>query len=314
MSTTTTSLAGLIPHELMSGVLQQSMGDQANLLDICNVRTGFVAYKFAELNNLTAAGVTEGAALVPATVTPESVRIVAEPQEVPAIQITNLAMETQEVDWINLSGALGKALGDRANALVCATFDDTFGAAGVRECANSSDGGGNPAAMDIQTLELALEIAEGNNKLSKSFGSPGNLAFVLHPSQVSALRAAVRASSNYISREDILATFPALSGNGVAFGYYGVPIISSAGVVSSGFVSAAGGGTELQTGVALAAGNTRKGALVSIEQAIGFVLQKEPNIRMEETALIGTGGMNAVAGMVGQAARISHQLVCVQSA
>ena len=109
MSTTTTSLAGLIPHELMSGVLQQSMGDQANLLDICNVREGFVAYKFAELNNLTAAGVGEGAALVPATVTPESVRIVATPQEVPAIQITNLAMETQEVDWINLSGALGNA-------------------------------------------------------------------------------------------------------------------------------------------------------------------------------------------------------------
>jgi hypothetical protein len=233
----------------MSGVLQQSMGDQANLLDICNVREGFVAYKFAELNNLTAAGVGEGAALIPATVTPESVRIVATPQEVPAIQITNLAMETQEVDWINLSGALGKALGDRANALVCATFDDTFGAAGVRECANSTDGGGNPAAMDIHTLELALEIAEGNNKLSKSFGGPGNLAFVLHPSQVSALRAAVRASSNYISREDILATFPALSGNGVAFGYYGVPVISSAGVVLSAFANAAGGGTELQTGV-----------------------------------------------------------------
>jgi len=314
MSTTTTSLAGLIPHELMSGVLQQSMGDQANLLDICNVREGFVAYKFAELNNLTAAGVGEGAALVPATVTPESVRIVATPQEVPAIQITNLVMEIQEVDWINLSGALGKALGDRANALVCATFDDTFGAAGVRECANSTDGGGNPAAMDIHTLELALEIAEGNNKLSKSFGGPGNLAFVLHPSQVSALRAAVRASSNYISREDILATFPALSGNGVAFGYYGVPVISSAGVVQSAFVNAAGAGTELQTGVTLAAGNTRKGALVSIEQAIGFVLQKQPNIRMEDTALIGTGGMNAVAGMVGGAARISHQLVSVQSA
>ncbi len=314
MSTTTSSLAGLIPHELMSGVLQQSMGDQANLLDLCAVREGFVAYKFAELNTLTAGAVVEGAAVAPATVTPESVRIVATPNEIAPVQITNLTLETQETDWINLSGAMGKALGDRANALVCATFDDTFGAAGVRECANSTDGGGNPAAMDIHTLELALEIAEGNNKLSKSFGGPGNLAFVLHPSQVSALRAAVRASSNYISREDILATFPALSGNGVAFGYYGVPIISSAGVVLSAHANAAGGGTELQTGVALAAGNTRKGALVSIEQAIGFVLQKQPNIRMEETALIGTGGMNAVAGMVGEAARISHQLVSVQSA
>lgn len=314
MSTTTTSLAGLIPHELMSGVLQQSMGDQANLLDLCNVRTGFVAYKFAELNNLTAAGVTEGAALAPATVTPESVRIVATPQEVPAIQITNLALETQEVDWINLSGALGKALGDRANALVCATFANTFGTAAVREVASSTDGAGAPAAMDIQTLELALEIAEGNNALDKSFGSPGNLAFVLHPSQVSALRAAVRASSNYISREDILATFPALSGNGVAFGYYGVPIISSAGVALSGHTSANGGGSNLFTGIAPAGGNTRKGALVSIDQAIGFVLQKEPNIRMEETALIGSGGMNVVAGMVGNAERISHQLVCVQSA
>ena len=314
MSTTTTSLAGLIPHELMSGVLQQSMGDQANLLDLCNVRTGFVAYKFAELNNLTAAGVTEGAALAPATVTPESVRIVATPQEVPAIQITNLALETQEVDWINLSGALGKALGDRANALVCATFANTFGTAAVREVASSTDGAGAPAAMDIQTLELAREIAEGNNALDKSFGSPGNLAFVLHPSQVSALRAAVRASSNYISREDILATFPALSGNGVAFGYYGVPIISSAGVALSGHTSANGGGSNLFTGIAPAGGNTRKGALVSIDQAIGFVLQKEPNIRMEETALIGSGGMNVVAGMVGNAERISHQLVCVQSA
>ena len=314
MSTTTSSLAGLIPHELMSGVLQQSMGDQANLLDICNVQQGFVAYKFAELNNLTASAVAEGAALVPATVTPESVRIVAEPQEVPAITITNLAMETQEVDWINLSGALGRALGDRANALVCATFDDTFGAAGVREVAASTDGGGNPAAMDIQTLELALEIAEGNNKLGKSYGTPGQLAFVLHPSQVSSLRAAVRASSNYISREDILATFPALSGNGVAFGYYGVPVISSAGVGVSAFANAAGGGTELQTNVALGAGNTRKGGLVAIDNSIGFVLQKAPNIRMEETALIGSGGMNAVAGMVGKAARISHQLVCVQSA
>ena len=313
-ATTSTSLAGLIPHELMSGVLQQSMGDQANLLDICNVQQGFVAYKFAELNNLTAAAVTEGNALTPATVTPESVRIVASPQECGAIQITNLAMETQEVDWINLSGALGKALGDRANALVCATFDDTFGTAGVREVAASTDGGGNPAAMDIQTLELALEIAEGNNKLSKSFGTPGHHAFVLHPSQVSSLRAAVRASSNYISREDILATFPALSGNGVAFGYYGVPIIASAGVVSSTFVNAAGSGVELQTGVQLAAGTTKKGALVAIDNSIGFVLQKAPNIRMEETALIGSGGMNAVAGMVAGSARVSHQLVCVQSA
>jgi len=298
----------------MSGVLQQSMGDQANLLDICNVRTGFVAYKFAELNNLTAAGVTEGAALVPATVTPESVRIVATPQEVPAIQVTNLALESSEVDWINLSGALGRALGDRANALVCGTFANTFGTAAVREVASSTDGAGAPAAMDIETLELALEIAEGNNKLSKSFGGPGNLAFVLHPSQVSALRAAVRASSNYISREDILATFPALSGNGVAFGYYGVPIISSAGVALSAHTTANGGGSNLFTGIAPVAGNTRKGALVSIDQAIGFVLQKEPNIRMEETALIGSGGMNVVAGMVGNAERISHQLVCVQSA
>ena len=313
-ATTSSSLAGLIPHELMSGVLQQSMGDQANLLDICNVQQGFVAYKFAELNNLAAISVAEGAALTPATVTPESVRIVATPQEVPAIQITNLAMETQEVDWINLSGALGKALGDRANALVCATFSDTFGTAGVREVAASTDGAGNPAAMDIQTLELALEIAEGNNKLSKSYGTPGQLAFVLHPAQVSALRAAVRASSNYISREDILATFPALSGNGVAFGYYGVPVISSAGVATSAFANAAGGGTELQTGVQLAASNTRKGALVAIDNSIGFVLQKAPNIRMEESCLIGSGGMNAVAGMVGEAARISHQLVCVQSA
>jgi hypothetical protein len=270
------------------------MGDQANLLDLCAVREGFVAYKFAELNTLTAGAVAEGAAVAPATVTPESVRIVATPNEIAPVQITNLALETQETDWINLSGAMGKALGDRANALVCATFDDTFGAAGVRECANSTDGAGNAKAMDIETLELALEIAEGNNKLSKSYGTPGQLAFVLHPSQVS--------------------TFPALSGNGVAFGYYGVPIISSAGVVLSAFANAAGGGTELQTGVALGAGNSRKGALVSIDNSIGYVQQKAPNIRMEETVLIGSGGMNAVAGFVAGAARVSHSLVCVQSA
>ena len=314
MSTTTSTLAGLIPHELMAGVLQQSMGDQANLLDLCAVREGFVAYKFAELNSLTAGAVTEGAAVAPAAVTPESVRIVATPQEIPPVQITTLARESQEIDWINLAGGMGKALGDRANALVCATFGNTFGAANVRECANSTDGGGNPAAMDIETLELALQIAEGDNALDKSFGTPGQLAFVLHPSQVSALRAAVRASSNYVSREDIIATFPALSGNGVAFGYYGVPIISSAGVATSGFVNGAGGGSDLETGATLAAGNTRKGALVAIDASIGVVLQKAPNIRSESSVLVGSGSDIFVAGMVAGAERISHQLVCVQSA
>ena len=314
MSTTTTSLAGLIPHELMSGVLQQSMGDQANLLDLCAVREGFVAYKFSELNSLTAGAVAEGAVVAPAAVTPEAVRIVATPQEVAPVQITTLAQESQEIDWINLAGGLGKALGDRANALVCATFANTFGTGAVREVASSTDGAGNPLGMDIQTLELALQIAEGDNLLAKSFGTPGQLAFVLHPSQVSALRAAVRASSNYISREDILATFPALSGNGVAFGYYGVPVISSAGVALSAHTTANGGGSNLFTGIAPAGGNTRKGALVAIDASIGVVQQKAPNIRSESSVLVGSGSTTFVAGMVAGAERISHQLVCVQSA
>ena len=86
-ASTTTTLAGLIPHELMSGVLLQSMGDHANLRELCNNQTGFVAYKFGELNTLTAAGVVEGAALTPAAVTPIGTRVVASPVEVPAIQL-----------------------------------------------------------------------------------------------------------------------------------------------------------------------------------------------------------------------------------
>jgi len=311
-ASTTTTLAGLIPHELMSGVLLQSMGDHANLRELCNNQTGFVAYKFGELNSLTAAGVVEGAALTPAAVTPIGTRVVASPVEVPAIQITRMAMETQTPDWIGMGGALGKALADALNVQVCALFDDTF--SGVRDCANSTDGGGNPAAMDIHTLELALEVAEGNNALGKAYGGSNGLAFVLHPSQVSALRAAVRASSNYISREDIIATYPALNPRGVAFGYYGVPIIASAGVTTSAFTNGAGGGVDLETNGILGAGNTKKGALVAINESIGYVMQKEPNIRAEDTALIGSGGTNVVAGFVGDCARVSHSLVCVQSA
>ena len=130
----------------------------------------------------------------------------------------------------------------------------------------------------------------------------------LHPTQVAGLRAAVRTSSNYVTREDILAIYPALPTDGLVFGYYNCAIYSSVGVVQSGYSVNAGTGVSLNTGGAvLSSGNTHKGALFSINEACGFVMQRDPNIRMAEDVLIGSGGMNLVAGYVGEAARISEQ-------
>ncbi|QDP47525.1 MAG: hypothetical protein Unbinned4350contig1002_10 [Prokaryotic dsDNA virus sp.] len=311
-ATTTTDLAALIPTELISGVLVQNMGDKASLIELCAFRGGFKSYEFAELGPLTAAGVTEGAALATAAVTPVGTTINASPQEVAPVQITRLALESEQgPDWLNLSGALGKALKNRANAQICATFDDTFN--GNRNTAQSSTGGGAPAAMDLHTLELALEIAAGNNSKTMPFGADSGLAAVLHPSQVAGLRADIRGSSNYVTREDILAIYPALPTDGLVFGYYNCAVYSSIGVTTSGFEAAAGTGVRLATGAALSSGNTKKGALFSINEAVGFVMQRDPNIRSEETVLIGSGGVNIVAGYVGESARISEQLTMIES-
>ena len=311
-ATTSADLAALIPSELISGVLIQNMGDRANLKDLCAVRTGFKSYEFAELAPLTAVGVAEGAALTPAVITPVGTVITASPQEIPAIQVTRLALECQQgPDWLNLSGALGKGLSNRANAQICATFDDTFNA--NRNVCSSTDGAGNAIAMDLHTLELAIEVAEGNNSMAQPFGGAMGLVAVLHPSQIAAIRANVRTSGNYVTREDILAVNPALPATGLAFGYYNVAIYSSMGVTSSAFVQLAGAGVELQTGLAIAAGTTKKGALFSVGEGVGFVMQKDANIRTQESVLIGSGGMNLIAGYVGAAGRISEALTVVQS-
>ena len=311
-ATTSSSLSALIPTELISGVLVQNMGDHATLIELCAFRGGFKSYEFAELGPLAAASVTEGNAVTPVAVTPVGTIINASPQEIAPIQLTRLALESQQsVDWMNLSGALGKGLSNRVNAQICDTFDATFNA--NRNTAQSSTGGGAPAAMDLHTLELAMEIAGGNNSKTMPFGADSGLAAVLHPTQVAAIRADIRGSSNYVSREDILQIYPALPRNGLCFGYYNVAVYASVGVKQSGFSAAAGSGVRLHTGVALSSGTPHKGALFSINEAVGFVMQRDPNIRTEETVLIGSGGVNMVAGYVGEAGRISEQLSMIES-
>lgn len=311
-ATTSSDLAALIPTELISGVLVQNMGDHATLIELCGFRGGFKSYEFAELGPLSAGSVTEGAAVTPAAVTPIGTTINASPQEIAPIQLTRLALESQQsVDWMNLAGALGKGLRNRVNAQICATFDDLFNS--NRNTAQSSDGGGAPAAMDLHTLELAMEIADGNNSKTMPFGADSGLCAVLHPTQIAAIRADIRTSSNYVTREDILAVYPALPRNGLQFGYYNVAIYASIGVTSSGYSVNAGTGVGLSTGITLASGTTKKGALFSVNEAVGFVMQRDPNIRTEETVLIGSGGVNLVAGYVGESARISEQLTMIES-
>jgi len=313
-ATTSTSLAALIPTELISGIIVQSMGDKSTLKDLCAVRSGFKSYEFAELGPLVAASVVEGAAVASVAVVPVGTTINASPQEVAPVELTRLALESQQgVDFLNLSGALGKALSNRLNAQVCATFSDSFN--GNRNSANSTDGAGNPAAMDLHTLELAIEIAEGNNSKAQPFGGAMGLAAVLHPSQVASIRGIIRQSSNFVTREDILSIHPALPSTGLQFGYYGCAIYSSVGIpAAAAFTPHLGTGVALATSVALAAGNTKKGALFPIAEGIGYVMQKDANIRTQETVLIGSGGVNLVAGFVGEAGRISEQLTMIQSA
>jgi len=311
-ATTTTSLAALIPSEVIEGNLISNMGDKASLVNLCRVKTGFKSVEFAALESLVAAAAVEGAALTPAAVVPVGTVVTASPQEIPAIQLTRFSIETNEAgDWLSLGGNLGRTLADRANVQVCETFSDLFN--GNLNSAASSDGAGNPLPMDLHTLELAIEIAEGNNSVSKSFGGSMGLAAVLHPSQISAIRADARASGNFIAREDVLATNPALNPTGLQFGYYGVAVYMSMGVETTAATTAQGAGVDLFTGIALAAGNTKKGALFAIGDAHGFVMQKPPNVRSEDTALIVTGGVNMVAGYVGGVARISEQLTLIQS-
>ena len=311
-ATTSANLAALIPTELISGVLVQNMGDRASLIELCAFRGGFKSYEFAELGPLTAAGVTEGAAVTPAAITPVGTVVNASPQEVAPIQLTRLALESQQgPDWLNLSGALGKALKNRVNSQICVTFDDQF--SGNRNTAQSSTGGGAPAAMDLHTLELALEIAAGNNSKGQEFGADSGLAAVLHPTQVAAIRKDIRTSSNYVTREDILAIYPALPTDGLVFGYYNCAIYSSVGVISSGYSVNTGTGIGLSTGATLSSGNTHKGALFSINEAVGYVMQRDPNIRTQEDVLIGSGGVNLVAGYVGDCARISEQMTLIES-
>ena len=43
-------------------------------------------------------------------------------------------------------------------------------------------------------------------------------------------------------------------------------------------------------------------------------MQKDPNIRTQEDVLIGSGGVNLVAGFVGDCARISEAMTMIESA
>lgn len=311
-ATTSTDLAALIPDEVISGVVADTAGDSSTLINLCAVQRGSLHATFNEMAPFAAATVGEGAALAPAAVTPIGTTITATHEEVPAVQITRTGLAQQQYDWLNLGGGLGRALRDRINAQVCATFDDLH--SGNRDSIASTDGAGNAAPLDLHALELALRSAEGDNALAKPYGEGTELAIVLHPKQIAEIRAAVRASGNYIARADVISLFPALPQAGLAFMFYGVPVYSSVGVASGAFAGAAGAGVALQTGVALAAGNTYKGAIMAVGSAVGFNMTTDPNVRMADEVLIGGGGMNLVAGYVGAAARFSHYLGCIESA
>ena len=314
-ATTTTDLAALIPTEIISGVLIDKMGDLSNLKSLCAVQDGFVSYEFASLAPFVAAAAVEGAVLVPAAVTPVGTTITATPQEVPAIQLTRLALESQQgPDWLRLSEGLGIALQNRANAQITDCFDDVY--SGNRNSAQSTTGGGAPAAMSLECLELAIEIAEGNNSVGQPFSKARRLAAVLHPMQIAALRADVRGSSNYIGRNDIMSEIGgALNTDGLMFAYYDTLVYSSVTVSAAAVpAGAAGAGVNLFTGIAGAgAGAYHRGGLFSIGEGVGFVQANAPNIRTQDEAMIVTGGVNLIAGMVTGAARISEQMVLIES-
>lgn len=311
-ATTTTTLASLIPTDVVVGEMIAVARDRASLISTCAVARGMKTAKFSHLAAFTAAGVVEGAAVVPAAVTPTATSVTGSPREVPPVQMTRFAMETSEGDmsWLQLGGALGLALGDDQNGLITATFATNFD--GNYQSATATDGAGNAAALTLAALDLALEQAEGNNTESLAFA--GDAVMVLHPAQWSDIRDDLRTSGNFIAKPEVTGINRALDPSGIAGTYYGVPILLSSKVASGAHTAAAGTGAELVTGAAYAAGNTYKGAIFSIGQAVGFCESMAPNVRTEETALIATGGMNVVAGYVGACARFSPFLSGIQSA
>ena len=311
-ATTTTTLASLIPTDVVVGEMLAVARDRASLISTCAVARGMKTAKFSHLAAFTAAGVTEGAAVTPAAVTPTATSVTGAPREVPPVQMTRFAMETSEGDmgWLQLGGALGLALGDDQNFLITSVFDTNFD--GNYQSATATDGAGNAAALTLACLDLALEQAEGNNTEGLAFA--GDAVMVLHPAQWSDIRDDLRTSGNFIAKPEVVGINSALDPSGIAGTYYGVPIIISSKVAANAHKAAAGTGVELVTGAAYGGGNTYKGAIFSLGQAIGFCESMAPNVRTEETALIATGGMNVVAGYVGAAARFSPFLSGIQSA
>ena len=229
----------------------------------------------------------------------------------PPVQITRLALDTVQgsLDWLQIGGAMGIALGDDQNGLISAQFAVAFN--GDYETICATDGAGNTAPLNLAGLDLALEVAEGNNTVNLAYA--GDPVIVLHPTQWADIRDDLRTSGNFIAKPEVTGINPALDASGIAGTYYGAPILLSSTVTGGGHVAAAGAGVELTTGAAFAAGNTRRGAIMTMQQAIGFTMSMDPNIRTEDTVLIGTGGVNVVAGYVGAAARFSPFMCGIQS-
>jgi hypothetical protein len=312
-ATTTTNLAALIPTELISGVLVDEMQDLSNLKGLCAVADGFVSYEFAAMPNLTASVKTEGNAVSYSAITPVGTTVTGVPVEVDGVEVTRLALMSQQgPDWLRMSGQLGIALKNAANAQICATFDDTFNA--NRDSVASTTGGGAAAPMSLATLDLALEVAEGNNAVAMPYNSNRDLAVVLAPSQINGLRNDIRASGNFIERADVLSELGgALPAQGLFGRYYGCYVYSSIGVTTGTFSGAAGAGQALQTGAAGAGAGFKKGAIFSIGEGIGFTQAMAPEIRTQDAADIVTGGVRLIAGYVGAAARISPELCLIES-
>lgn len=314
-ATTTGSLAALIPTELISGVLIQEMGDLSNLKGLCAVQDDFVSYEFASMPNLTASQKVEGVAVNYAAVVPTGATITGVPVEVDGVEVTRLALSSARnaPDWLRMSGQLGIALKNAANAQICDTFRDLYN--GARDSVASTTGAGAPAACDLHTLELALEVAEGNNSVAMPYNSNRKLAIVLHPTQIAGLRANIRGSANFIERADILSELSgALPTDGLFGSYYGALIYSSIGCGTAVYDGAAGTGIALTTDAAGGAGTFRKGAIFSIGEGVGYVQAMQPEIRTQDAADIVTGGVRLIAGYVGAAGRISPELCLIETA
>jgi len=311
---TTTTLGAVIPDEVIVAEMGAVHADRANLMSLCNVQRGALNFTYNHLDALSASAVVEGAVLGAGaqTIFPIGTTITAAPQECDPVQITNLALRNQQVDFLGLGGNLGVALAERSNALVTATFNTAFD--GNIDVVNSTDGAGALQAFDMEAMDLAIQMAEGSSHAGAAY--PGTVAMVLHPAQAAAIRSDIRTSGDYISREDILAVNPALDARGLLFGYYGVPVYVSARVFSGAETAAAGAGVELFTGITTAGGflSAKQGAIFTVGNAIGYNEEQGPNIRSEATSLIGTGGLDLVAGMVAQAARVNPYLAILQSA